>query len=137
MEVSEALGCATVPLMHQLSAEKGQDFDRWSNGDWKRASLALCQPVKWGGQSTERSWRGSEEDNPQAVMKAAAVGVKAWHCRGFLLLCCGYQQKSANPESWVKWGADRLVPFLWSVSQRMFWDIQLEVKERRDVCAEP
>jgi len=62
-------------------------------------------------------------------MKAAAVGVRAWHCRGFPLLCCGYQQKSASPESWVKWGADGLAPFLWSVSQGMFWDIQLEMEE--------
>lgn len=29
----------------------------------------------------------------------------------------------------MKWGADRLVPFLWSVFQRIFWDIQLEVEE--------
>lgn len=80
-------------------------------GAWPRAS-------PWSG--VDRSQRGaeggSEEDNPQAAMKAAAVGVRAWHCRGFLLLCCGYQQKSASPESCVKWGADGLVPFLWSVS---------------------
>lgn len=93
-------------------------------GAWPRAS-------PWSG--VDRSQRGaeggSEEDNPQAAMKAAAVGVRAWHCRGFLLLCCGYQQKSASPESCVKWGADGLVPFLWSVSQRMFRDIQLKVEE--------
>ena len=93
-------------------------------GGWPRASL-------WSGvgRSQRGAEGGSEEDNPQAAMKAAAVGVRAWHCRGFLLLCCGYQQKSASPESWVKRGADGLVPFLWSVSQGMFGDIQLKVEE--------
>lgn len=98
-----------MPLEHQKAAGKGQGLDRWSNGDWRRRSLALCQAVEWGGQITERSWRGSEEDNPQAARKAAAVGVRAWHCKGLLLLGSGDQQSSATPESCMKWGADRLV----------------------------
>lgn len=60
----------------------------------------LCASL-WNGVGRARRGPGggSEEDNPQAVMKAAAVGVRAGHCRGFLLLCCGYQQESASPES--------------------------------------
>lgn len=80
------------------------------------------------GRSQRGAAGGSEEDNPQAAMKAAAVGVRAWHCRGLLLLGSGRlevwnQQRSGSPESWVRWGADRLVPRLWSVSQGMFWVI--------------
>lgn len=74
--------------------------------------------VGWADHREELG--GSEQDNPQAVRKAAAVGVRAWHCRGWLLLGSGDQQSSGTPESWVKWGADRLVPILWSVSQGMF-----------------
>lgn len=46
---------------------------------------------------------GSEEDNPPAAMKGAAVGVRAWHCRGLLLLLgSGYQQRSGSPGGWAK-----------------------------------
>lgn len=88
-----------MPLMHQLSAEKGQDLDRWSNRDWKGGAWPYASLWNGVGRSQRGAGGRSEEDNPQAAMKAAAVGVTAWHCRGFLLLCCGYQQKSASPES--------------------------------------
>lgn len=50
-----------------------------SRGAWPCARL-------WNGvgRSQRGAGGGSEEDNPQAEMKAAAVGVRAWHCRG----CC-------------------------------------------------
>lgn len=51
----KALGLRAVPLEHLKGAGKGQDWDRWSNGDWQQGSLALCQAVEWGGQITARS----------------------------------------------------------------------------------
>lgn len=47
-----------------------------SRGAWPCARL-------WNGvgRSQRGAGGGSEEDNPQAEMKAAAVGVRAWHCR--------------------------------------------------------
>lgn len=87
-----------------MGAEKGQDWtdgvrEIGGGGGWPCARL-------WTGVG--RSQRGaagggSEEDNPLAAMKAAAVGVRAWHCRGLLLLLgSGNQQRSGSPEGWVK-----------------------------------
>lgn len=73
------LGCVTVPLLHKLCAERGQDVIRWSSGEGRQGSLALQQPGKWGGQIKAGSWRRSEWDNPPNSTKAAAVDVTAWH----------------------------------------------------------
>lgn len=55
------------------------------------------------GRSQRGAAGGSEEDNPPAAMKGAAVGVRAWHCRGLLLLLgSGYQQRSGSPGGWAK-----------------------------------
>lgn len=74
-------------------------------GGWPCARL-------WNGvgRSQRGAAGGSEEDNPQAEMKAAAVGVRVWHCTGLLLLGSGYQQRSGSAEGWLKSGADRLDP---------------------------
>lgn len=85
-------------------------------GRWEAGEPGIV-PACGMGWADHRAGARSEEDNPQAMIKAAAVGERAWHCRSLLLLCCGYQQKSARLQSWVKWDADQLVLFLWSESQ--------------------
>lgn len=85
-----------------MGAEKGQDLDRWSNGDWRRGGWPCSRLWPGVGRSQRGAAGGSEEDNPPAAMKAAAVGVRAWHCRGLLLLGSGYQQRSGSPGGWAK-----------------------------------
>lgn len=45
-------------------------------------------------------------------MKAAAVGVTAWHYWGFLLRYSGYQQEFASLEHWVKGGVSVFLPLV-------------------------